>query len=105
MLDGCSNFPAKVGDITNKRYLDAFAYGARVVHARPDNPQVVADYRTLQKLNEPQMVQLGYHSILRSLLGIIGMVVPVVRQNYIHWTEGLGWQRPTDLPDPFGVPA
>ena len=77
--------------ISTRRYLDAFAYGAGIVHATSKTDEPRADLEALLGNNQKELVVLGYHSILHFLLGYVSQAVPIIQQNAHHWTHGLGW--------------
>jgi len=91
-------------DISARRYLDAFAYGARIVHATSRSNVPVADFEALLSHNSKEMVVFAYHYILHSLLGYVSQAQIVMLQNARHWTNTRGWKGPTDLAvgDVFG---
>lgn len=81
--------------ISVRRYLDAFAYGARIVHATSKTNEPQSDLKALLSANASEMVALGYHFALGQLLGYVSHAVPIIRQNVHHWTADLGWPKPT----------
>jgi hypothetical protein len=85
------SFPLKQTTLPARRYLDAFAYGAKVVHATSKKGDPAADLNGLLAAHARQMVAMGYHFILRTLLGYVSMSMPVLRQNVTHWIKDLGW--------------
>ena len=78
-------------DLSAKRWLDAFAYGARVVHATSKTDAPANDLKALLGSHPREMVVLGYHYVLRQLLSCTWMAIGVIHQNVDHWTKDLGW--------------
>lgn len=104
-LDCPASFPLNDINLSAKRYLDAFAYGSGSIHASNKNNEHVADLRSLLTDHPKEMVVMGYHYILRTLLGHVSMAISVLRQNIVHWIRDLGWEGcATPLADElFGV--
>jgi hypothetical protein len=94
-LEDSVRFPMPDCELSAKRYLDAFAYGARVVHSTGKKKEPEADLNWLLSLYPREMVIMGYHSILNQLLQTVSMVIPVLRQNVDHWIQTSGWASPT----------
>ncbi len=84
-------FPLQNCDLPAKRYLDAFAYGARMVHGTGKKAESEADLRQLLGSHRREMVIMGYHATLNQLLRTVSMAIPVIKQNVHHWTQSLGW--------------
>lgn len=78
-------------DVPGRRYLDAFAYGTRAVHASAKKSAPANDLNDLWTAHPRAMVMMGYHSILKRLLGHLSMVMPILTQNVTHWVNDLGW--------------
>jgi len=90
-LDEPPTLPQIKCSATARQYLDAFGYGAGMIHAssKKDTPAV-----TLSKLleaNPRELVVMGYHYILRTLLGCVSMTLPVIQKNVFHWENDLEW--------------
>lgn len=77
-----------------RRYLDAFAYGAGVIHAKSKDATAQEDFNTIMQANSEEVAIFNYHFILHTLLGYVSLTIPVMRQNFYHWTEQLGWAKP-----------
>jgi hypothetical protein len=90
-LDREVGFPLQNTGMPAWRYLDAFAYGARLVHATSRKADPVEDLTSLLASHPKPMVVMGYHYILRQLLGYVSMALPVLRQNVSHWISECGW--------------
>lgn len=84
-------FPLQNTGMPAWRYLDAFAYGARLVHATSRKADPAEDLKSLLASHPKPMVVMGYHYILRQLLGYVSMALPVLRQNVSHWISECGW--------------
>lgn len=78
-------------DLCVKRYLDAFAYGAGIVHATSKTNAPQADLGALLANTSKDLVVFRYHSILHTLLRYVSQAVPIIHQNVHHWTTELGW--------------
>ena len=91
MLDGSVNFPIQNCQINNRRYLNAFAYGAKVVHVESKEKEPVRDFKYLLENFQQEMVIMQYHVILRNLMSTMSMVVSVLQKNVGHWINDLGW--------------
>ena len=85
------SFPLKQTTLPARRYLDAFAYGAKVVHATSKKGDPAADLNGLLEAHAREVVVMGYHYVLRMLLGYVSMSMPVLQQNVTHWIKDLGW--------------
>ncbi|MCK4340342.1 MAG: hypothetical protein KAY37_01290 [Phycisphaerae bacterium] len=90
-LDQPVTAPFSKSNLPPWRYLDAFAYGAKVVHASGKKHKPATDLDALLAGHAKEMVVMEYHYILRTLLGYVSMVIPVLRHNVTHWTNDLGW--------------
>jgi hypothetical protein len=90
-LETPQSFPPGQTSLPAKRYLDAFAYGARLVHAKSNKADPAADLTELLKGRPREMVVMGYHYILRQLLGYISPALQVVIRNVNHWINDHGW--------------
>ena len=90
-LDSPVGFPLHNCELPAKRYLDAFAYGARLVHSTGKNEESKADLNHLLASFPREMVVMGYHATLNQLLRAVSMAIPVVKLNVHHWTQTLGW--------------
>ena len=91
-------------DLSARHYLNAFAYGANVVHATSKKTEPASDWDKLLGSNAKQLVVMGYHFVLHTLLRFVSLAIPVLRQNVTHWIKDLGWEGP-ELPsasNPFG---
>jgi len=84
-------------NISTRSYLDAFAYGASIVHATSRSTKPQDDIERLLENNDRNMVIMGYHYILRNLLSSVGQALQIIRQNILHWTRDLNWAKPTRL--------
>jgi hypothetical protein len=84
-------FPPHCPDLPARRYLDAFAYGAKIVHATSRSTDPAADLATLLGGHRRELVVMGYHHILRTLLSHVSMALPVLGHNVNHWIHDLGW--------------
>ncbi len=94
-LDSPVGFPLQNCDLPAKRYLDAFAYGARMVHGTGKKAESEADLKLLLSSHPREMVVMGYHATLNQLLRTVSMAIPVLKQNVHHWTQTLGWASST----------
>lgn len=91
-LDSPVGFPLQSkSELPAKRYLDAFAYGARLVHSTGKKEESEADLNQLLATFPREMVVMGYHATLNQLLRTVSMAIPVLKQNVHHWTQKLGW--------------
>jgi len=90
-LNGFPNFPIQNCGINNRRYLNAFAYGAKVVHVKSNEKEPVHDFEYLLENFQQEMVIMQYHVILRNLMSTMSMVVDVLQKNVGHWINNLGW--------------
>jgi len=93
-LDKPVNFPLFQTTLPARRYLDAFAYGAKVVHATSRKSNPATDLSSLLASHPKEMVVMGYHYTLHILLGYVSMAMPVLRQNVMHWVNDLHWAGP-----------
>ena len=94
-LDKPPHFPPlHETSISSRRYLDAFAYGANVIHATSKKSNPATDLGVLRASSPKAMVVFGYHYILRMLLNPVSMTIPVLRQNVMHWVNDLHWTGP-----------
>lgn len=84
-------FPLNATNLPARRYLDAFAYGANVVHATGKKRAPAADLAGLLAEHAKELVVMGYHYILRTLLGYVSLALPVLGRNVTHWVSDLGW--------------
>lgn len=89
-----SGFPPMQCDLSVRRYLDAFAYGAGLVHASNKKEEPVKDLDALLAAHPRELVVMTYHHILRTLLWNVSMAVPVICQNTDHWMNDLKWASP-----------
>jgi hypothetical protein len=80
-----SKFRTPPTSLVARRYLDAFAYGARLVHATSRNADPAADLDQLFEERSREMVVMGYPYILRQLLGYVSQALPVILHNVDHW--------------------
>lgn len=94
LLDKPVHFPLHQSTLPARRYLDAFAYGANVVHATSKKSDPAADLSALLASDAKEMVVMGYHYTLHILLGYVSMAMPVLRQNVMHWVNDLHWAGP-----------
>jgi len=94
-LDSPVGFPLQNCDLSAKRYLDAFAYGARMVHGTGKKTESEADLKLLLASHPREMVLMGYHATLQQLLRTVSMAILVLKQNVHHWTQTLGWASST----------
>jgi hypothetical protein len=90
-LDGPVGFPLQGCELPAKRYLDAFAYGARMVHSTGKKAESEVDLIQLLESHPREMVVMGYHATLNHLLQTVSMAAPVLAKNFHHWTQELGW--------------
>lgn len=91
LLEQPLSFPPGQTDIPARRYLDAFAYGARVVHASSNSPNPSTDLESLLRGRQREIVVMGYHYILRQLLACVSQTVQVIGQNVNHWVKDHGF--------------
>jgi len=91
-LQQTPGFPMPAIDISAQRYLDAFAYGARVIHVSSKTDTPAVDLKRLLKDRPIQLVVLGFHYILRELMRYVSMAAPVIHQDVSHWVCDLGWK-------------
>ncbi len=89
-LENPSWFPLNKCEISVRRYLNAFAYGARVIHVKNQKQEVAQDWTYLLKTFKKEMVIMQYHAILRDLISRVSMVVGVLRQNVSNWVKDFG---------------
>lgn len=90
-LNGTTNFPIRNCGINNRRYLNAFAYGAKVIHVKSNEIEPVDDFKYLLARFRQEMIIMQYHVILHDLLRTMYMVVDVLQKNVGHWINNLGW--------------
>jgi len=93
-LDKPPGFPPLQCQLTGKRYLDAFAYGAGLVHASGKQDAPSEELKALLAAHPRELVVMMYHYILQTLLGYVAMAIPVIHQDALHWTGSLGWTAP-----------
>ena len=93
-LDKPVQFPLHPATLPARRYLDAVAYGANVVHATSKKSDPAADLSALLSSHPQEVVVMGYHYTLHILLGYVSMAIPVLRQNVMHWVNDLQWAAP-----------
>ena len=91
ILNSLPDFPIQNCGINNRRYLNAFAYGANVVHVESNENEPIQDLEYLLKNFQREMIIMQYHVILRSLFSSMSMVVDVFRKNVGYWINNLGW--------------
>jgi len=84
-------FPLNGCTLAARRYLDAFSYGAKVVHVTSRTNTPAEDWDYLLRSFPKEMVIMGYHYILRTLLHSVSMATPVLWQNVGHWINECGW--------------
>lgn len=96
-LNGCT--------LVRRRYLDAFAYGAKVVHANSRTSTPTEDWNYLRTSFPKEMILMAYHSTLRRLLYIVSMAVTVMWQSVNHWINECGWagNMRTGTANPFEI--
>ena len=80
--------------LTVRRYLDAFVYGAGLVHAQSQEEQCRNDLELLLKENSRELVVISYHQALHQVLGYVAMALPIMIQNAHYWVSELGWAGP-----------
>lgn len=91
-LNHSVRLPAVNCSITAQRYLDAFAYGVKLVHASAKDDTATRDVEALLSGNPQELVVLAYHHILQTLLGYVSMTLPILEKNVAHWVNDLGWK-------------
>lgn len=97
ILEGYIHFPIQDRQINARRFLNAFSYGAKVVHVKSrEEPSLDLEY-LLGKYQREQVI-MQYHVILRGLMSKMSMVNGVLQKNVGHWVNNLGWERPSDKP-------
>jgi hypothetical protein len=79
--------------ISAQRHIEAFAYGAGMIHKRSDNNEPESDLLLLLHDNAKEKVVLHYHYILQILLGYVSLATAVMRQNVQYWIQKLGWAK------------
>lgn len=79
--------------ISAQRYIEAFAYGAGMIHKRSDNQKPESDLLLLLHGNDKEKVVFGYHYILQTLLSFVSLATAVMQQNVQHWIQKLGWAK------------
>ena len=84
-------FPLSGCTLPARRYLDAFAHGARVIHVSSKKSIPEEDLKNLLASHPREMVVMGYHATLRFLLSTVSMAIPVMKQSVGHWINDLGW--------------
>jgi hypothetical protein len=94
-LDKEVGFPLQNCTLPSRRYLDAFAYGARLVHVTSNSDIPVQDLTQLLSSYPREVVVMGYHATLRQILYTVSMAIPILRQNVNHWMKDLGWESST----------
>ena len=92
LLEEPVTFPLSCPNLPARRYLDAFAYGAKIVHASSRSTDPAADLAALLAGHRKELVVMGYHSILRTLLSHVSMALAVLGHNVNHWIYDLGWR-------------
>lgn len=83
-------------DINNRSYLDAFAYGAKIVHVQHQKEKTAQDFRYLQDNFKIEHMVMQYHMILHALMRPMGMVVEILKQDFNHWAEKHGFEKTGD---------
>lgn len=97
-LETPHSFPSGQTSLPAGRFLDAFAYGARVVHASSNKADPVTDLANLLQEQPREMAVMSYHSILHQLLAYVSQALPVISMNVNHWIHDHGWVGSTTLP-------
>ena len=71
--------------------------------SRKNDPE--ADLKGLLARYAREMVVMGYHYILRTLLGYVSLALPILGRNVTHWIDDLGWagSREPGSEELFGV--
>lgn len=103
ILEGYTNFPIQDCRINVRRYLNAFAYGARVVHVRSKKEESALDLEYLLNKFRREEVIMQYHVILHNLMSKMLMVRDVLRKNVGHWISNIGWEGPSGKPIGSGI--
>lgn len=93
-LDKPVHFPLHQSTMPARCYLDAFAYGAKVVHATSKKSDPAVDLRALLASHAKEMVVMGYHYTMHIILNYVSMAMPVLRQNVMYWVSDLHWVGP-----------
>ncbi len=96
-LERPQSFPPGQTTLIARRYLDAFAYGARLVHATSRTADPAADLERLLKERSRELVVMGYHYILRQLLGYVSQALVVILHNVDHWIGKHDWATCPDI--------
>lgn len=91
-LSQSPKFPPVKCSITAQRYLDAFAYGAKLVHASAKDDTAAQDLKKLLTVNQQAFVVMAYHYILQTLFEYVSMTIPVLQKSVSHWVNDLGWK-------------
>jgi hypothetical protein len=104
-LEAPVGFPLNGCTLPARRYLDAFAYGAKVVHVTSKTSTPPEDWDYLLRTFPKGMVIMGYHYILRTLLHSVSMAATVLWQSVGHWISECGWagSKPKGTSNPFGA--
>lgn len=92
ILEGNAYFPMQNCNINVRRFLNAFAYGAKVVHVKSKEKEPAQDLNYLLNEFQREKIIMQYHVILRNLMGTILMVHELLRKNIKYWISNLGWE-------------
>ncbi len=90
-LDKQVEFLLRDCNLTGRRYLNAFAYGAEIIHPDSKEPQPAKDFNYLCENFPKQMVLMQYHALLHNLMHPVSMIIGALQQNVAHWINDLGW--------------
>jgi hypothetical protein len=81
-----------------KDVMDAFLYGARLMHSRPRDASTTQRLRDILSKTPREHLVMAYHSGMKFLLTHALTVYPVIKQDFLHWTAEVGLAKP-DLID------
>ena len=98
LLEEAPSFPLHNCEINRRRYLNAFAYGAKVVHVKGSNSEPSKDFEYLCNNFRLDEIVMQYHLILNDLMNKFAMVVDLLRKNFGYWVNDLGWKGPSEKP-------
>ena len=101
-LEGNTFFSILDCGINVRRYLNAFAYGASLVHVN-GKEKYKEDFDYLREKYQHEMIVMEYHSILHGLMSKMSMINDVMRKNVEYWINDLGWEKPSEKPLGSGI--
>ena len=81
-----------------REILDIFLYGAGLIHARGKKQADRDRLKEILKTYPREKLVMSFHSSMKYLFDDAVTVYPVLKQDFLHWTNDLGMTGP-DLVD------